>query len=71
MYRCILQAPGCLLTSFITALMDQASAEVSYSGGGGVKLPICKIRCEALLGCCRVLLKKAQAEFFPIKCESH
>lgn len=34
-YRCLLQAPGCLLTSFITTLMGQASTEVNYSCGGG------------------------------------
>lgn len=33
-YKCILQAPGCLLTNFITTLMDQTSTEVGYSRGG-------------------------------------
>lgn len=33
----------------------------------GVKLPICTIRCGALLDCCRVLLKKTQVESLPYK----
>lgn len=48
--------------NFITTLMDQVSTEVSYSHGREVKLPICKIKFEALFDCYRVLSKKAQME---------